>query len=68
MTNTNMLKSKIVLFGDTQNALAEHLGISRQSLSAKINGEKSFTQPEIKKIIVRYQLNENETDLIFFND
>lgn len=45
--NKGMLMSVMCLNGDTQYKLAEALGISRTTLSAKINGRASFTQPEM---------------------
>lgn len=62
-------KIKVVLkrFGHTQNNLAELLGITYQSVSIKLNGHKDFTQTEIFKIIVMYNLTPEEVVDIFFN-
>ena len=64
-----MLKSVMVLHGDTQEALAEYLEISSPTLSLKMNETNGaeFTQGEIKKIINRYDLTEEQTMKIFFN-
>ncbi|MTD37674.1 XRE family transcriptional regulator [Erwinia sp. CPCC 100877] len=64
------LKSIIVLNGDTQNSLAETIGISPQTLSSKINERQGseFTQTEIKVIKKRYNLTPEEVDQIFFNN
>lgn len=66
--NTNKLKSKMALFGDTGNTLADALDISPQRFSAKLN-EKSaeFTQGEIQIIKERYKLTAKEVDEIFFD-
>lgn len=62
-------KLKVVLerFGQTQNDLAELLGISYQSVSIKLNGHKDFTQTEIFKIMVMFNLTPEEVVDIFFN-
>lgn len=63
--NMNLLKSKMALYGDTQESLAEHLNLTRQALSPKINGEAKFWDEEIKKIVKRYNLSPQETFDIF---
>lgn len=68
MTNTVMLKAKMVLNHDTVLGLADFLGLNRQSLSAKINGRTEFKQSEIGKIACRYRLTYNEMNEIFFNE
>ena len=68
MTNTVMLKAKMILNHDTVIELASFLGMNRQSLSAKINGRKEFKQSEIGKIASRYRLTYNEMNEIFFNE
>ena len=68
MVNANLLKSKIVLHGDTMAILADHLGISRQTLTLKVSGVNDFTQSEIKLIILRYNLTPEETNAIFFGE
>lgn len=64
-----MLKSVMVLHGDTQETLAEYLGISAPTLSLKMNETNGaeFTQGEIKKIILRYDLTAEQTMKIFFS-
>lgn len=59
---TNVIREK----GDTQQSLAEAIGLSRVRLNAKINGRASFTQPEICAIKKRYDLSCSEIDEIFF--
>ena len=67
--NKNMLKSVMVLHGDIQETLAEYLGISATTLSLKMNETNGaeFTQGEIKKIILRYDLTAEQTMKIFFS-
>ena len=68
MVNANVLKSKIVLHGDTMSSLADHLGISRQTLTLKVSGANDFNQSEIKSIIIKYGLTPEEVDVIFFGE
>jgi len=65
----NKLKSKMALNGDNGGDLANYLGISRTTLSSKMNetNNAEFTQGEIQKIKERYSLNSKEVDEIFFN-
>lgn len=66
----NRLRSVMVLFGDTSETLANHLGISQSAFSKKIN-EKSaagFTQPEIMRIKEKYSLSGEDIDHIFFGN
>lgn len=57
------------LHGDTGTSLAECIGISRSTFSAKINETKGaeFTQSEIAIIKQRYSLNPDDVDAIFFS-
>lgn len=61
------LREVLERFGHTQNNLAELLGITYQSVSIKLNGKKDFTQSEIFKIIVCYELTPEQVVDIFFN-
>ena len=63
--NTRMLKSKMVLFDDTNVTMAEALGITPPAYSLKLNGENDFKQEEIKIIKERYNLTPEEVDTIF---
>lgn len=73
MINKNLLKSKMALFGDDQNSLAEALGISIQRLSAKMNAKQvsdkvkaaAFTLAEVRIIMERYSLTPEEVVEIF---
>lgn len=66
--NKNELWAMIKRHGDTQGELAESLGISRATLSKKMNekGNSSFTQPEIAHIKERYKLSAEDISNIFF--
>lgn len=67
--NGNLLKSKMVLYGDTQDDLANALDISRQNLNIKLNATNGaeFSQSEIAKIKTRYSLTAQEVDEMFFS-
>ena len=67
--NKDLLRSVMVLHGDTNKTLAAYLGISEQSLSNKINENGTeFKKGEILKIKMRYNLTSEQVDLIFFTD
>lgn len=67
--NSNKLRSKMALYGDTGGTLAKILGISQQRFSAKINDKDAeFTQGEIQAIKDRYKLTPQEVDNIFFDN
>jgi DNA-binding transcriptional regulator YiaG len=57
----------MALHGDTNKDLAELLGITEQSVSAKINESNTeFKQGEIAKIRDRYGLTADQVEAIFF--
>lgn len=63
-----LLRSVMVLHGDTNKTLAEYLEISERSLSAKINENNSqFVQREIVAIKNRYNLSDDMVVRIFLN-
>ena len=67
--NAKLLRSVMVLHGDTNVTLAEFLGITEQSVSNKINENGTeFKQGEIAKIKARYNLDSGMVDRIFFAD
>lgn len=67
--NGKLLRSIMVLHGDTNASLAEFLGITEQSVSNKINENGTeFKQGEITKIKARYNLDCDMVDRIFFAD
>lgn len=66
--NSNKLKAKIVENGETQQDLANALGISLSRLNAKINSNGAeFKQGEITIIKERYKLTAIEIGEVFFN-
>ena len=66
--NGKLLRSIMVLHGDTNADLAECLGITEQSVSTKINERGTeFKQGEIAKIKARYHLTPEQVDEIFFD-
>lgn len=64
--NTLLLKSVMALNNDTGSTLAEYLGISKGTLSQKINGKTEFTRSEIEMIVERYSLDNDKLCDIFF--
>ena len=65
--NKDLLRSVMVLHGDTNKTLAAFLGITEQSVSNKINENGTeFKQGEIGRIKMRYNLTSEQVDLIFF--
>lgn len=66
--NKELLRSIMALHGETSKDLAKLLGISEQSVSGKINENKSeFKQGEIAKIRKHYSLTAEQVTNIFFN-
>ena len=63
-----MFVSKMKLFGDTQESIAEALGLSLSRVNAKINGTygAEFRQGEITFFRNRWHLTPDEVDQIFF--
>ena len=67
--NSQLLRSMMVLHGDTNATLANFLCITEQSLSNKINAKGTeFKQGEISMIKARYGLDSDMVDRIFFAD
>ena len=66
MTNTRELKSFLVKRNISAGKLADELGISRVSLSKKINNKREFKASEIVKIQKLLALTNVERDYIFF--
>ena len=66
--NSAMLRSIMVLHGDTNRDLAALLNITEQSVSAKINENGTeFKQGEIAKIKEKYNLTADQIEAIFFS-
>lgn len=66
--NNDLLKEVIKERGVKMSSLADKIGISRQSLSMKVNGERSFDQGEIMSLKINLHLTDDQFMNIFFND
>lgn len=66
--NHELLRGIIQDRGVKVSVLADKIGISRQSLHMKLNGERSFDQGEIMAIKTNLRLSDTEFMEIFFND
>lgn len=64
--NHELLKETIQDRGVKVSVLADKMGISRQSLHMKLNGERSFDQGEIMAIKTNLRLSDDEFMEIFF--
>ena len=66
--NKNLLASHMARHGDTQQKLADEMGISFSRLNAKINekGGAQFLESEMKFIVDRYKLKPKEVYEVFF--
>ena len=67
MTDTKKLKAKMVENGILLDTLAKKVGISRVSLSYKINNKRQFSAEEIRDISSELQLKSEEIQQIFLN-
>lgn len=56
MTNSLLLKSKIITAGHTQGSLAEAIGISGNTMTAKVNNRIPFNTCEVIKICDTLQI------------
>lgn len=65
MINTHLLKYLIAKNGDTTEALAIDLGISRTALSSKINNKSEFKLNEIQRIIAKYEMKSSQVQDTF---
>lgn len=65
MANKRLLRSKMVLFGDNVDTLADYLNQSRQNVYNKINGVTVFSLQDVSAISKRYKLTNAETYEIF---
>lgn len=66
MTDTVEFKIALVKIGMSMNELAKKIGISRTSLSYKVNNKVEFTAKEIHAIRNCLNLTEAEMNKIFF--
>jgi len=66
--NKALLRSVMVLFGDTNKTLAQYLGLSEKSVSDKINENGTeFKLQEMRAIKKRYSLSDQQFSDIFLN-
>lgn len=66
--NEKLLRSIMVLYGDTNKTLGAYLNVTEQTISAKINENGTeFKQSEIALIQKRYNLTPEQVMTIFFN-
>lgn len=69
MTNSLKLKALLLLNGLKQEDLAKYLGLSKQTISMKINNKRAFKLSEISKICDLLKIdNVQERFAIFFVD
>ena len=66
--NNDLLKEVIQNNGVKVSVLADKIGISRQSLFMKLNGERTFNQGEIMALKTNLHLSDDQFMEIFFND
>lgn len=64
--NTNILKGRMVEKGFTQEKLAEAVGISTNSMSRKLLGERQFRLGEVVRICEVLEIDDPRD--IFFNN
>ena len=68
MIQKNILKLKLSLKEKTQKDLAKALGLSKVSVSKKVNGLLRFSLPEVKKVKDYLDLTNDEVVEIFINE
>lgn len=66
--NNDLLRKVIQDRGVKVSVLADKMGISRQSLHLKLNGDRSFDQGEIMAIKTNLRLSDKEFMSIFFSE
>jgi len=66
--NNVKLKEVIQESGIKISALADKIGITRQSLYMKLDGERNFNQGEIMALKTHLHLSDEQFMEIFFND
>lgn len=66
--NLKYLNDRIVLSRIPITAIAESMGISRQSLYHKMNGEREFKVSEVSKLCCILRLTNEEKALVFFSN
>lgn len=66
--NNDLLREVIQDRGIKVSVLADKMGISRQSLHLKLNGDRSFDQGEIMALKTNLRLSNEEFMSIFFSE
>ena len=66
--NTNELKAAMKRNEDTQEKLAEALGLQTSGVNERVNGHIEFRRSEINAIRKRYNLSDADTIRIFFDE
>ena len=64
--NYELLRAFIRASGIKVSYLAEKIGMTRQSLHAKLNGSRTFTQSEIMALKIALHMNDEDFMHIFF--
>lgn len=67
MTKTNELKAYLARREMSMEELAKAIGISRLTLSRKMNNLREFKASEVVKIQFTLEMSNEERDFIFFN-
>ena len=68
MLQPNLLKAAIIRAGYTQGEYASLIGISQNSLSSRMSGERQFTIDEVDKTRAVLGIDNSELCDIFFAD
>ena len=68
MLQPNLLRAAIIRAGYTQGEYASLIGISQNSLSSRMSGERQFTIDEVDKTRVVLGIDNSELCDIFFAD
>jgi len=64
--NKNLLNSYRFRYGESQEALAESLGMTQSQLSLRLNNKTRMTLPEASFIVARYGIPPEDAMSIFF--
>ena len=68
MLDKNEFRSAIAKIGKSQGDVANDLGMSPTTLSAKVNGGQDFKRGEIEMMALKYCLNAEDVRRIFFSE
>lgn len=66
--NYDKLRGRIVEMFGSQGKFAKSMGWSERTLSLKLNGVRSWKQPDICKAIQLLHLKESDIPIYFFNE